>query len=344
MADNSPIAATAYPSPQAVMSRLLTGYWIAQAIHVAAQLGLADLLKEGPKTVAHLAEATGAHARSLYRLLRALASEGVFAEDEQGRFALTPLAECLRSDVPSSQRSMAIMNGEEHYRCWGELLYSVQTGQNAFEKLYGQPIFHYLAAHPRQARIFDEGMVGVHGAETKAMLDAYDFRGIATLVDIGGGNGSLLAATLQRYPSLRGMVFDRPDVIERARVSLQAAGLENRCSLMGGNFFETVPAGGDAYLMRHIIHDWNDEQCRTILRHCRKVVPPSGKLLLVESVIPAGNEPCFAKLLDLTMLVIPGGMERTEAEYRQLLASAGFRLQRVVPTSAHVDVIESVPA
>ncbi|HTU90876.1 MAG TPA: methyltransferase [Gemmataceae bacterium] len=344
MAANQPGAAPAYPSPQAVMSRLLTGYWMAQAIHVAAHLGIADLLKDGPQTVAHLAESTGTHARSLYRLLRALASEGVFAEDEQGRFGLTPLGERLRSDIPNSQRWMAIMNGEEHYRCWGELLYSVQTGQNAFEKLYGQPIFQYLASHPRQARIFDEGMVGVHGAETKAMLDAYDFGGIGTLVDVGGGNGSLLLATLERYPSLRGMVFDRPDVIERARSNIKAAGLENRCTLTGGNFFETVPAGGDSYLMRHIIHDWNDEQCRTILRHCRKAVPPAGKLLLIESVIPPGNEPCFAKLLDLTMLAIPGGMERNEAEYRELLASAGFRLARVVPTTANVDVIECVPA
>jgi ubiquinone/menaquinone biosynthesis C-methylase UbiE/predicted transcriptional regulator len=344
MAENQSVAASAYPSPQAVMSRLLTGYWMSQALHVAAQLGVADLLKDGPQTVAHLAESTGTHARSLYRLLRALASEGVFAEDEQGRFALTPLGERLRSDVPNSQRSMAIMSGEEHYRCWGELLYSVQTGQTAFEKLYGQPIFPYLASHPRQARIFDEGMVGVHGAETKAMLDAYDFGGIGTLVDIGGGNGSLLLATLEHYPSLRGMVFDRPDVIERARANVKSAGLENRCTLAGGNFFETVPAGGDAYLMRHIIHDWNDEQCRTILRNCRKVVPPSGKLLLIESVIPPGNEPCFAKFLDLTMLAIPGGMERTEAEYRELLASAGFRLARVVPTTGNVDVIECVPA
>jgi hypothetical protein len=344
MAANQSVAASLYPSPQAVMSRLLTGYWIAQALHVAAQLGIADLLKDGPKSVSHLAEATGTHARSLHRLLRALASEGVFAEDEQGRFGLTPLAECLRNDVPNSQRSMAIMNGEEHYRCWGELLYCVQTGRTAFEKLYGQPIFQYLASHPRQARIFDEGMVGVHGAETKAMLDAYDFGGIGTLVDIGGGNGSLLLAALQRYRSLRGIVFDRPDVIERARANIKAAGLESRCTLVGGSFFEAVPSGGDVYLMRHIIHDWTDEQNRTILRNCRKIVPPSGKLLLIESVIPTGNEPCFAKLLDLTMLVIPGGMERTEAEYRELLASAGFRLARVVPTSAHVDVIECVPA
>jgi hypothetical protein len=327
-----------------VITRLLTGYWISQAIHVAAQLGIADLLKAGPQTVAHLAESTGAHARSLYRLLRALASEGIFAEDKQGRFALTPLGECLRSDVPNSQRSMAIMNGEEHYRCWGELLYSVQTGRTAFEKLFGQPIFHYLAAHPRQARIFDEGMVGVHGAETKAMLDAYDFSRFGTLVDIGGGTGSLLIATLQRHPSLRGILFDRPDVIERARAGVKAAGLENRCTLMGGDFFETVPPGGDAYLMRHIIHDWNDEQCRTILRHCRKVVPATGKLLLIESVIPPGNDPSFAKLLDLTMLVIPGGMERTEAEYRELLASAGFQLERIVPTASVIHVIESLPA
>jgi hypothetical protein len=340
MAENQ----STYPSPQAVMSRLLTGYWIAQALHVAAHLGLADLLKEGPRSVAHLAKAAGAHERSLYRLLRALAGEGVFVEDEQGRFGLTPLGDCLRSDAPHSQRSMAIMNGEEHYRCWGELLYCVQTGRTAFEKLYGQPIFDYLAAHPRQARIFDEGMVGVHGTETKAMLDAYDFHGIGTLADLGGGNGSLLSATLQRHPNLRGLLFDRPDVIERARANLKAAGLENRCTLIAGSFFETVPAGADVYLMRHIIHDWNDEQCRTILRHCRKAVPSSGRLLLVESVIPPGNEPSFAKLLDLTMLAIPGGMERTEAEYRELLASAGFHLARVVPTAAHVDVIECVPS
>lgn len=344
MAATPPVTGTAPATPQAVMSRLLTGYWIAQALHVAAQLGIADLLKDGPQTVARLAEATGTHGRSLYRLLRALASEGVFAEDVQGRFGLTPLGECLRSDAPHSQRSMAIMNGEEHYRAWGELLYSVQTGQTAFEKLYGQPVFHYLAAHPRQARIFDEAMVGVHGTETKAMLDAYDFSRFGTLVDVGGGNGSLLMATLQRNPSLRGVLFDRPDVIERARAGVKAAGVEDRCTLTAGDFFQTVPAGGDAYLMRHIIHDWNDEQCRTILRHCRKVVPPTGKLLLIESVIPPGNDPCFAKLLDLTMLVIPGGMERTEAEYRELLASAGFRLERVVPTASVIHVIESAPA
>jgi hypothetical protein len=325
------------------MRDLLMGACKAQAVYVAAHLGIADLLeRNGPQTPNQLSATTSVQARPLYRLLRALASLGIFAEDEQGRFSLTPLAECLLSDRPASQRSLALMMGEEHYRCWGELLHSVQTGHTAFEHLYHQPVFAYLAEHPRQAATFDQAMTGVHGAETAAMLDAYDFSGIKTLVDVGGGNGSLLLATLQRNPSLQGILFDRADVIERARANVESAGLQDRCRLAAGSFFEAVAAGGDAYLMRHIIHDWNDQQCLTILRCCRQVIPATGKLLLVETVIPAGNDPCFAKLLDLTMLAIPGGMERTEAEYRTLLSGAGFRLQRVVPTAADIHVIESV--
>jgi hypothetical protein len=316
---------------------------MAQAIHVAARLGVADLLTDGPRPPAELAEATGTHARSLYRLLRALASVGVFAEDDQGRFGLTPLAECLRSGVPGSQRSAAIMMGEEHYRCWGDLLHCIRTGQTAFEHLVGQPVFDYLAGHPRQARLFDEAMVGIHGAETRAMLDACDFGTFGSLVDIGGGNGSLLIETLRRHPSLRGVLFDRPDVVERARAGLEAAGVAGRCTLVGGSFFESVPEGGDAYLLRHIIHDWDEERCLLILRNCRRALGPAARLLLVETVIPPGNEPSFGKLLDLNMLVVPGGMERTEREYRDLLAAAGFRLERVVPTRAEVSVIEGVP-
>jgi hypothetical protein len=186
-------------------------------------------------------------------------------------------------------------------------------------------------------------MTSIHGAETQAMLDAYDFSPFTTLVDVGGGNGSVLAAVLGRHPGLRGVLFDRPDVVERAGPNLQAAGLQDRCAAVGGNFFESVPAGGDAYLMRHIIHDWDDEQSLAILRNCRKVMRPAGKLLLVETVIPPGNDPCFAKLLDLNMLVIPGGLERTEREYRELLAAAGFGLARIIPTRAEVSVIEGVP-
>jgi hypothetical protein len=326
------------------MTEMLTGYWKAQAVSVAAELGLADLLRDEPRTPTQLAEATGTHAPALHRLLRALASLGVFTEDEQGRFALTPLAETLRGDVPGSLRAVAVMMGAEHFRCWGELLYSVQTGRTAFEKLYGEPIFSYLAARPQAARTFDAAMVGIHGRETAAMLDAYDFSGLGTLVDVGGGNGSLLSATLHRHPQLRGVLYDRPDVVERALPALKAAGLEERCRAVGGNFFESVPAGGDAYLLRHIIHDWYDEQALTILRNCRRVMPPHGKLLLVEAVIPPGNGPFWSKFLDLNMLVIPGGMERTEGEYRELLAGAGFRLTRVVPTASEVSVIEGTPA
>lgn len=331
-------------APPDVIRRLLSGYWIAQAVSVAAQLGLADLVKNGPRAVPDLAKATGTHTRSLHRLLRTLASEGVFAEDAQGRFGLTPLAECLRSDRPGSQYSVALMMGDEHYRAWADLLYSVQTGRPAFDRIFGQPIFNYLAANPRAARVFDDAMTGIHGTETADMLDAYDFAGVATLADIGGGNGSTLAATLQRYPNLHGILFDRPDVVERAKANLEAAGVAGRCTAVGGNFFEAVPSGGDVYLMRHIIHDWDDEQSLAILRNCRKVVPAAGKLLLVEAVIPPGNEPFFGKLLDLNMLVIPGGLERTEAEYRELFTAAGFRLSRIVPTRSWVSVIEAVPA
>jgi hypothetical protein len=323
--------------------RLYTGYWVSQCLYVAALLGIADLLESGPRLPADLARATGTHERSLYRLLRALASLGVFAEDAEGRFGLTPLADPLRSDAPHSVRSAAIVMGEEHYRTWGELLYSVRTGERAFDRVFGQPVFEYLASRPREATLFDEAMVAVHGPETAAMLDAYDLHGVGTLVDVGGGNGSVLIGALQRYPSMRGILFDRPDVVERARGNLEAAGLAGRCVTVGGSFFESVPGGGDAYLLRHIIHDWDDARSQTILQNCRRAMGPGRQLLIVETVIPPGNGPSFAKLLDLTMLVSPGGMERTEAEYRNLLSQAGFRLERVVPTRTEVGVIEAWP-
>jgi hypothetical protein len=328
------------PAPQQQIAGMITGYWVSQTLYVAAKLGLADLLKNGPRTADDLAQVTATHVPSLYRLLRALASLGVFVEDDRQGFALTPLGECLRGDVPGSQRAMAITSGEEHYRAWGELLYSVRTGQTAFDKLYGLPVFDYLARHPEQAKLFDETMVGVHGRETAAMLEAYDFSGIKVLADIGGGNGSLLTGVLRAYPAMKGILFDMPGVAGRARSTLQAAGLADRCQVVGGSFFESVPGGADAYLLRHIIHDWDDERSTCILRNIHRVLGDGGRLLVVESVIPAGNDPCFGKLLDLTMLVIPGGQERTREEYEQLFASSGFRLTRIVPTKAEVSVIE----
>ncbi len=331
------------PSPHDQISRMLSGYWISQAIYVAAKLGLPDLVKTGPRTVEDLAKATGTHAPSLYRLLRALASVGVFAEEHDRRFASTPPAECLRSDLPGSQRALAIMMGEEHFACYGRLIDAVKTGETVFEKIYGQGVFEFLSQHPEQGRTFDEAMVGVHGQETAAMLAAYDFSDIGTLADVGGGNGSLLAATLKKFPKLRGMLVDLPNVAARARANFEAAGVLDRCQVVSGNFFQSIPGGADAYLMRHIIHDWDDQKATQILRHVHAALSGRGKLLLVEGVVQPGNNPSFTKLLDLTMLVIPGGKERSEAEFRRLLAQAGFRLARIVPTASEVSVIEALP-
>jgi hypothetical protein len=330
-------------SPQQQFSRMLSGYWISQALYVAAKLGLADLVKSGPRSADDLAKATGTHAPSLYRLLRALASVGVFAEEHDRRFASTPLADCLRSDLAGSQRSLAIMMGEEHFASYGRLIDSVKTGETAFDKIYGVGVFEFLAQHPEQGRIFDEAMVGVHGQETAAMLAAYDFSEIGTLADVGGGNGSLLAATLQKHPKLRGMLVDLPNVAGRAKANFEAAGVLDRCQVVSGNFFQAVPGGADAYLMRHIIHDWDDQKATQILLQVHRALAGRGKLLLVEGVVQPGNNPSFTKLLDLTMLVIPGGKERTEEEYRVLLAGAGFRLARIVPTQSEISVIEAVP-
>ena len=328
------------PSPQDLMNRMITGYWTTQAIYVAAKLGVADLIQGGPRTAEELAAPTGTHAPSLYRLLRALASLGIFQEDDARQFSMTPLAECLVSDRPGSQRALAVMSGEEHYKAWGELLYSVQTGQVGFDKLYGMPVFDFLSQNEAQAKVFDAAMVGVHGRESAAMTDVYDFLGVCVLADIGGGNGSLLTAILQKNPHLQGVLYDLPGVVERAKANLAAAGVADRCQVIGGSFFESIPAGADAYLMRHIIHDWDDEKSTTILKNIAKVIEPDGRLLVVEGVIPPGNDPCFGKLLDLTMLTIPGGKERTEAEYRSLFQTGGFDLTRIVATAAEVSVIE----
>lgn len=332
------------PTPQDQMARMITGYWVSQMVHVAAKLKLADLLAGGPRTAEELAQSTKTHARSLYRLLRALASEGVFSEDHEGRFTQTPLSDCLRSDVPGSQRAMAIMMGEEHYRCWGDLRESIRTGETAFDRLYGQPIFAYLGEHPDQAQVFDAAMTAIHGQETQRVLDAYDLSGIHVLADIGGGNGSNLIGILGRYPEMKGILFDLPHVVERARNNMEKAGVTDRCEVIGGNFFEKIPVEADAYFLRHIIHDWDDEKASLILRNIHQGMPEKAKLLVVEHVLPPGNEPSFGKLLDLTMLLLPGGVERTAEEFRRLYEEAGFRLTRVVPTDGDLSVVEGEPA
>lgn len=329
-------------SPQQQISRMISGNWMAQALYVVAKLGLADLLKDGPRTADDLAATTDSHPRSLYRLLRTLASMGVFVEDEHQRFSLTPLAECLRWDKPGSQWAMAITAGELFYKAWGDLLYSVQTGRTAFEKVYGQPIFDYFGDHPDKAKLFDETMVGVHGRETAAMLDAYDFSGIRVLADIGGGNGSTITAILKKHTNMRGILFDLPNVAERAEANIGAAGLQDRCEVIGGSFFESVPRGADAYLLRYIIHDWYDDKAGAILKNVARAMGHDGRLLVVESVISPDSP--VGKMLDLAMLVLPGGEERVAEEYRILFQSAGFRLNKIVPTKAEVSMIEGVKA
>lgn len=326
--------------------QLASGSWIGQAVHVAAKLGIADLLEDGPKSPATLAEATGAHAGTLHRLLRALASLGVFAEDADGRFALTSLAEGLRTNAPGSLRAYAIMMGEDwHWRAWGGLLNSVRTGQPAFEHVFGCPMFSYFGEHPEAARVFDAAMTSRTGQETAAVIAAYEWPASATIVDVGGGQGALLAAILARNPDVHGVLFDMPHVIAVARGLIEEAGLADRCELAAGDFFERVPAGGDLYLLKRVVHDWDDERASAILRSCRAAMGDRSRLLVIEHVLPPGNAPSWGKLLDLQMLVLtPGGRERDEAGFRALLASTGLRLERIIPAGPTASLIEAVVA
>jgi len=341
MSENAAGGAPAEPVNY-VIFKMACGYWISQSLYVVTKLGIPDLLAGGPKTAEELAAPTGTDGPSLYRVLRALATQGVFAEDESGRFRATPISECL-VDRPGSQRAMVLMMGEEHYRAYGELMYSVRTGKPCFDHVFGMPVFDFLSKHPEAAATFDAAMTGIHGRETAAMIDAYDFSKFGTVVDIGGGNGTVLRTVLEKYPTLEGVLYDLPHVVERARPEIAASPAGSRARLVGGSFFESVPAGGDVYMMRHIIHDWNDEQCRTILGHCHRAMKPEAKLLVIDAVIKPGNEPQFSKFLDITMLAIPGGKERTEPEFRSLFESAGFELTRIVPTQSEISIVEGKP-
>jgi SAM-dependent methyltransferase len=325
------------------LRRLIAGWWVSKAVYVAAKLGIADLLAEGPRPVDELARATETHERSLYRVLRALASLGVFAETETG-FELTPMSDHLRSDSPRSVRGLAVLHGEPwHWRAWEDALRSVRTGAPAFDTAHGQDFFGYLREHADAAAVFDEAMSGISRSQHAAIVDAYDFSGVGHLVDVGGGHGTLLALILTAYPELTGTLFDLPEVVAGARRTVERAGVADRCEVRGGDFFESVPSG-DAYLLAHVVHDWHDPQAGQILANCRRSIAPDGRIVLAEIVIPPGNEFSHGKLLDLEMLVCFTGRERTEAEYARLLDSSGFRLTRVVPTAAEDSAIEAVPA
>ncbi|HJW37644.1 MAG TPA: methyltransferase [Candidatus Udaeobacter sp.] len=334
------------PSAPAVMLNLTIGHWVARLIYVAAKLKLADLLKNGPRTTAQLATATGVQAPALYRILRTLASVGVFAETKGGRFKLTPLAATLRSDVPGSMRAWAIMANEKYtWDSWMDLLHGVKTGEIPFIKAHGVHPFEYLEKHPDDLAVFGESMTSLSATENPAIAAAYKFSAIQTLVDVGGGHGSLLATILKANPKLKGVLFDQPSVIARARKDrhVTAKGIAERCTVESGSFFETVPAGGDAYIMKYILHDWNDEQCVKILANCRAAMNEKGRVLVVDNVIPTGNDPSWGKLVDIQMLVI-GGRERTKKEFAAIFAKAGLKMTRVVATKCPLSIVEGVRA
>jgi hypothetical protein len=322
---------------------MLASAGLSRAICTLGELGVADCIESGtPQPIEKLAQLTGAHELSLYRMLRFTASYGVFREMENREFDHTRLSAALRGDAEGSFRAAARMF-HRIFAGWDGLHHAVKTGEPSFQKVYGQPLFDYIGAHPDLAPIFDAGMTAFHGHETEAMLDAYSFSDIESLADIGGGNGSLLAAVLQRYPHLRGILYDLGHVTERAQAAIQKLGLQQRCSVVEGDFFQSVPEGAEAYLLRHVIHDWTDEQSVQILSNCRKVIPLHGRILLVEFSVPTANEASLGKDADMIMLAFPGGMERTETEYRVLLEQSGFRLSKVTPTQSAVCVIEGRP-
>lgn len=330
--------------PQMVVLQMIMGYWVSQSIYAAARLGIADRLKDQPQHYTALATSTESHAPSLFRLLRALASVGILQETETGVFALTPLGEVLQSNVPNSVRDVSIMMGDpEHYDSWGNILHSVKTGQSGFEGLHGRNIFEYYAQNPEPAAVFDRAMTSFSSVENAAIATDFNFSGIHTLVDVAGGHGSTLLSILRTNPGMQGILFDQPDVIERATALLAHEPDASRCQLVSGSFFESVPAGGDAYTLKHILHDWDDERAIAILKRCHEAMNDRGRVLVIEQVIPSGNEPFLGKLLDVNMLVMcPGGKERTEAEYQHIFEAAGFRLNRIVPTSAIVSVVEGI--
>ncbi len=315
-----------------------------QALWVAAELGLADLLADGPRRPEDLAKSTGTHPQSLYRLLRALATVGAVREQEGRTFSLTPLGATLRSGPGSLRGAVRFYGHPFRMHAWEEFLYSVRTGERAFDRAYGAPLFDWLKDHPKEAEVFNAAMSSLTGRLVQDVVASYDFASIGTLVDVGGGHGTLLATLLKANASMRGVLFDLPGVVAGARETLSAHGVADRCTVVGGSFFDSVPSGGDAYIMKSIIHDWDDDESLTILRNCRAAMSSGGRVLLIERVVPGPDEPDYGKLLDLEMLVLPGGQERTQDEYAALLARAGLKLTRIVPTGQGPSIIEAAPA
>ncbi len=337
--------ATADISPSETMFQMVRSFFATRAIYIAAKLGLADLLKGEPKSSEELAQATGTDASALYRLMRALASVGVLAEDNQQRFVLTPLGATLQTDVPGSLRAWVLTQlGEEHYQAWGQLMHTVRTGQMAFDHVFGMGVWKYRAQHPEQAKIFDESMANLAELYNTAVLASYPFSTIDRLIDVGGGDGSLIIALLRANPAMKGVLFDLPHVAENAKKRLANAGLAARCEVVAGDVFVSVPGKGDAYVLSRVVNGFDDDRALSILNNCRRAMTEKSKLLIVQRVLPVrvnnSNAVQVLVLSDLNQMVISGGCERTEAECRTLLQTAGFGVTKIIPTKSEMTVIE----
>jgi hypothetical protein len=334
------------PMPaHAQLIQMGSAYWASQMLLVAAQLSLADRLAGGARSAAELAQDLELHGTSMYRFMRSLAGMGLLTQVGDQTFALTALGEALKTDAPGSARaSILTLAGHIGTKSWERLLYSLQTGKTGFEQAFGKPLFDYLAQNEDEASLFSETMVGFHGAEPAAVAAAYDFDELKSIVDVGGATGNLLVHILERHKRPRGVLFDLPHVVTDAPPLIRAHGLSDRISIESGSFWEAVPGGHDAYILSHVIHDWDEGQCQTILGNCRRAMGPRSRLLIVEMVLPDGDAPHPGKMLDMMMLVGPGGQERTAGEYATLLSRANFRLTRVVPTNSAVSVVEAAAA
>src|SRR5579859_5113034 len=329
--------------PSIAVLELLHGMWVTRSIHLTTNLRLADLLVGGPKSVQELAEATNTHAPSLYRLLRSLAGVGIFRETEPNTFAQTPLSEVLRSDRPDSLYGLSQLLGQPwQLQPWVQLEYSIRTGKSAFEHVHGMQVWKYMSMHPEMGTIFNQAMTSFSTIVNMPIAQSYDFSAFDTLVDVGGGVGSLLTTILRTYPTLKGILFDLPMVIDQAREQIDPA-LHDRIQLAEGSFLETIPTGGDAYLLKQVLHDWSKEDCLTILQNCRRAMKTGATLLVADRVLEAeGQENTFNQYFDLHMLVLLSGGERTAEEFREFYEASGFRLTRIVSTGTPISLVEGV--
>jgi hypothetical protein len=339
---NSPEAETG--SAHLRLAEMVMAIWPARAVFAAAQLAIPDHLAHGALSTAQIANLTACHAPSLRRLLRALASCGILTETSPDRFGLTTLGHALQTDAPGSARALIMtIAGDWQWSAWGNFLHSLRTGQSGLLKSSGLDLFSFLAAHPQEQACFNEAMIGIHGATASAVAQNYDFNAFDSIVDVGGGTGTLLKTILKATRHPQGILFDLPETAMEARAAIANDGLAARCTVTDGDFFESVPDGGDCYILAHVLHDWTDAQATAILRNCRRAIPKGSRLLIIEAVLPEGDTRHHGKLMDLLMLAVTGGVERTEREFAALLSASGFKLERTIGTGTHQSIVEATP-